>query len=36
MKQAAKVPFTQDLRNLVTENMQLILDFREALPARDL
>jgi polar amino acid transport system substrate-binding protein len=30
------VPLTQDLRNLVTENMQLILDFREELPQKDL
>jgi polar amino acid transport system substrate-binding protein len=30
------VPLTQDLRQLVTENMQLILDFREELPEKDL
>jgi polar amino acid transport system substrate-binding protein len=30
------VPLTQDLRSLVTENMQLILDFREELPQKDL
>lgn len=30
------VPLTQDLRNLVAENMQFILDFREELPNADL
>jgi polar amino acid transport system substrate-binding protein len=30
------VPLTQDLRNLVAENMQFILDFREELPNTDL
>ena len=29
-------PLSQDLRDLVTENMQLVLDFREQLPDHDL
>ena len=30
------VPLTEDLRNLMLENMQLIVDFKEEIPAREL
>jgi polar amino acid transport system substrate-binding protein len=30
------VPLTQDLRELVLENMQRVIDFKEAIPADEL
>ena len=30
------VPLTEDLRNLMLENMQLIVDFKEEIPAQEL
>nr|WP_299490984.1 hypothetical protein [Acaryochloris sp. IP29b_bin.137] len=32
----AKVPLTQDLRSLVLETMQLVIDFKEEIPESDL